>query len=146
MFALNRCSLNDSAQVFKSDCLAQYGGFLNEPLADAVVGVALEADFLLPHAADTPLRIAAPAFLEALASQVVASADEVNNRPSEALALAVGGQLHNAQIDTQRPIIWPAFWWGDRKSTRLNSSHTVISYAVFFLKKKNMPCSILGVR
>src|SRR5256885_4651948 len=30
------------------------------------------------------------------------------------------------------------FWWGpqDRKSTRLNSSHLVISYAVFCLKKK----------
>src|SRR5438034_10554627 len=27
--------------------------------------------------------------------------------------------------------------WADRKSTRLNSSHTVISYAVFCLKKKN---------
>src|SRR5260221_3681888 len=27
--------------------------------------------------------------------------------------------------------------WIDRKSTRLNSSHTVISYAVFCLKKKN---------
>src|SRR5438132_8311717 len=27
-------------------------------------------------------------------------------------------------------------WAGDRKSTRLNSSHTVISYAVFCLKKK----------
>src|SRR5438034_5100682 len=26
--------------------------------------------------------------------------------------------------------------WLDRKSTRLNSSHTVISYAVFCLKKK----------
>src|SRR3712207_7101938 len=26
--------------------------------------------------------------------------------------------------------------WGDRKSTRLNSSHANISYAVFFLKKK----------
>src|SRR5947207_10043087 len=26
--------------------------------------------------------------------------------------------------------------WADRKSTRLNSSHTVISYAVFCLKKK----------
>src|SRR5437588_3878932 len=26
--------------------------------------------------------------------------------------------------------------WEDRKSTRLNSSHTVISYAVFCLKKK----------
>src|SRR5256885_9904372 len=30
----------------------------------------------------------------------------------------------------------------DRKSTRLNSSHLVISYAVFCLKKKNKPsCS-----
>src|SRR5260221_5372619 len=28
---------------------------------------------------------------------------------------------------------------GDRKSTRLNSSHTVISYAVFCLKKKKKP-------
>src|SRR5438034_2901608 len=27
-------------------------------------------------------------------------------------------------------------WFIDRKSTRLNSSHTVISYAVFCLKKK----------
>src|SRR5260221_7386043 len=29
----------------------------------------------------------------------------------------------------------------DRKSTRLNSSHTVISYAVFCLKKKNRDAS-----
>src|SRR5947207_4858110 len=29
----------------------------------------------------------------------------------------------------------------DRKSTRLNSSHTVISYAVFCLKKKNKSCT-----
>src|SRR2546427_2828618 len=28
----------------------------------------------------------------------------------------------------------------DRKSTRLNSSHDQISYAVFCLKKKNRPC------
>src|SRR5207253_11180740 len=28
----------------------------------------------------------------------------------------------------------------DRKSTRLNSSHVAISYAVFCLKKKNLPC------
>src|SRR5436190_16533367 len=31
----------------------------------------------------------------------------------------------------------PDFKNRDRKSTRLNSSHTVISYAVFCLKKKN---------
>src|SRR5437588_4706559 len=30
----------------------------------------------------------------------------------------------------------------DRKSTRLNSSHTVISYAVFCLKKKNKETSL----
>src|SRR5215204_6346120 len=45
-----------------------------------------------------------------------------------------------------RPSPRPTFWmthallphgpWVDRKSTRLNSSHTVISYAVFCLKKK----------
>src|SRR3712207_7997024 len=30
---------------------------------------------------------------------------------------------------------------GDRKSTRLNSSHANISYAVFCLKKKNFQCN-----
>src|SRR5205807_3566582 len=30
----------------------------------------------------------------------------------------------------------------DRKSTRLNSSHLVISYAVFCLKKKKKECSL----
>src|SRR5258708_19962024 len=40
---------------------------------------------------------------------------------------------------------WRASAWipeterGDRKSTRLNSSHQIISYAVFCLKKKNTP-------
>src|SRR5215204_2714665 len=32
---------------------------------------------------------------------------------------------------------------GDRKSTRLNSSHTVISYAVFCLKKKRSTLSAI---
>src|SRR5437588_2667954 len=35
---------------------------------------------------------------------------------------------------TEDPL--PGAARGDRKSTRLNSSHTVISYAVFCLKKK----------
>src|SRR5690606_13664976 len=35
-------------------------------------------------------------------------------------------------------------WYGDRKSTRLNSSHVKISYAVFCLKKKTcvLPFSV----
>src|SRR5260221_7558928 len=36
---------------------------------------------------------------------------------------------------TTRPFVWGCSAQ-DRKSTRLNSSHTVISYAVFCLKKK----------
>src|SRR5438034_6201628 len=40
-----------------------------------------------------------------------------------------------------REIVTSSREGGDRKSTRLNSSHTVISYAVFCLKKKkkNIP-------
>src|SRR5260221_173725 len=40
----------------------------------------------------------------------------------------------------QPPEIAQVRTHGDRKSTRLNSSHTVISYAVFCLKKKHTEC------
>ena len=33
----------------------------------------------------------------------------------------------------------------DRKSTRLNSSHQIISYAVFCLKKKTTPTSVSSI-
>src|SRR5207253_6441329 len=35
---------------------------------------------------------------------------------------------------------------GDRKSTRLNSSHVAISYAVFCLKKKNAKRTLKDIR
>src|SRR2546426_3516631 len=37
-------------------------------------------------------------------------------------------------------------WLGDRKSTRLNSSHLVISYAVFCLKKKKKTNSSINTK
>src|SRR4029453_19513878 len=43
-----------------------------------------------------------------------------------------------------RPLTPDALHEPDRKSTRLNSSHTVISYAVFCLKKIPMPGSLLS--
>src|SRR5260221_8413448 len=55
------------------------------------------------------------------------------------------GKLDPAAIEQVREEAWPDIrdadelhddCWIDRKSTRLNSSHTVISYAVFCLKKK----------
>src|SRR5260221_3803299 len=39
-------------------------------------------------------------------------------------------------VSNRKPLHCRCKDWIDRKSTRLNSSHTVISYAVFCLKKK----------
>src|SRR5256886_13522367 len=39
---------------------------------------------------------------------------------------------------TQQAALYPALSVEDRKSTRLNSSHSQISYAVFCLKKKQI--------
>src|SRR5690625_6073998 len=68
---------------------------------------------------------------------------EVNTRISEShtdLFLKVDGASHH-EVATdlslgERPRI-------DRKSTRLNSSHVAISYAVFCLKKKNILTRII---
>src|SRR5688500_19592781 len=55
------------------------------------------------------------------------------NQPNEAKVLTLFGRYTGSVKES-------GFWWVnplDRKSTRLNSSHLVISYAVFCLKKKN---------
>src|SRR3712207_7093280 len=48
----------------------------------------------------------------------------------EARGASSAASAANAAIDHMRD------WWLDRKSTRLNSSHANISYAVFCLHKK----------
>src|SRR5689334_24427061 len=57
----------------------------------------------------------------------------------------LAGQL-DTSLDAAKHLVLPALTLGlvyggqiykDRKSTRLNSSHSSISYAVFCLKKKN---------
>src|SRR2546427_2120915 len=53
-----------------------------------------------------------------------------------AAASAEVGTAFSLVMLTTGPI-WAKPIWGDRKSTRLNSSHSQISYAVFCLKKKN---------
>src|SRR5438034_6206976 len=47
-----------------------------------------------------------------------------------------GGIHAELRQDAERIVAHPCALDQDRKSTRLNSSHTVISYAVFCLKKK----------
>src|SRR5256885_3703848 len=50
--------------------------------------------------------------------------------------------MHHAGILPHRQIHKNSLRCEDRKSTRLNSSHLVISYAVFCLKKKNKTATI----
>src|SRR5437588_1796043 len=45
-------------------------------------------------------------------------------------------RYYTSMRDGRQPMKAPVRGERDRKSTRLNSSHTVISYAVFCLKKK----------
>src|SRR2546427_9501511 len=53
----------------------------------------------------------------------------------DAAAIGIDGE-RNALIDEDEIGIMPISSSSDRKSTRLNSSHSQISYAVFCLKKK----------
>src|SRR5438132_2843896 len=67
--------------------------------------------------------------------------DGLDGRPAQELRSLLGHlappslAVRLAVLGDQEGIEAPALG-GDRKSTRLNSSHTVISYAVFCLKKK----------
>src|SRR3712207_8815110 len=63
----------------------------------------------------------------------VMSKDVVTCRPETSIAQAAGLMVDNGIHCL--PVVDGK--GGDRKSTRLNSSHANISYAVFCLKKKN---------
>src|SRR5689334_24169327 len=54
--------------------------------------------------------------------------------PVQALIAAIEADAADAADEPLEPV-------GDRKSTRLNSSHSSISYAVFCLKKKTIQMS-----
>src|SRR5438034_3399256 len=64
----------------------------------------------------------------------LAAIDEAVGRTPKR-SLAAGAALTAADLESP---------YEDRKSTRLNSSHTVISYAVFCLKKKTRSSSTGG--
>src|SRR3712207_8938261 len=64
--------------------------------------------------------------------------DDVNRRPGEA-GDTLGGDAEEVGLDVKRGdagLHCRVDYIEDRKSTRLNSSHANISYAVFCLKKK----------
>src|SRR2546421_8743884 len=73
---------------------------------------------------------------ERLAGQIAEQV--IDHRP-----VGLGPRIHPHEVDARRRRASTSCGWirgprptGDRKSTRLNSSHDQISYAVFCLKKK----------
>src|SRR2546422_2756270 len=58
--------------------------------------------------------------------------------PAPKLSRAGSIQLNDVYVDDRRLVYTVDRFAGDRKSTRLNSSHGYISYAVFCLKKKTI--------
>src|SRR3712207_8846369 len=67
-------------------------------------------------------------YIVALTGDLALAVDYVNGR----------GRHLIRRIDTNAPASIPEGTTRDRKSTRLNSSHANISYAVFCLKKKKI--------
>src|SRR2546426_5209194 len=83
-----------------------------------------------------------PAQLISIKTVPIAQGDQFAIFPSNNFGM---GGVSIALADTLLdPFVNPAKGARDRKSTRLNSSHLVISYAVFCLKKKKkQPTSII---
>src|SRR3712207_8527163 len=76
-------------------------------------------------------------------SRADADRDAVDDRGPvvpEHEVLAVQSSCHAGEASLTKPRVIK-----DRKSTRLNSSHANISYAVFCLKKKNNPLFISNI-
>src|SRR5260221_8957070 len=69
-------------------------------------------------------------------SLLVAAAHQLGGREGRRF-----GDAHGFERQVAVHLACVVTLWRDRKSTRLNSSHTVISYAVFCLKKKKYPYS-----
>src|SRR5258707_9670230 len=59
-------------------------------------------------------------------------------RPARSVSPEAAARSRKGPVQPRRQAAW-----SDRKSTRLNSSHANISYAVFCLKKKNNNLYIL---
>jgi hypothetical protein len=110
MFVANRYPLSDSTQVLKSDCLARYGGFLHQGLRDTVIHIYLKATLPACILAQTALRIPRIDLLQALAASMVAGACLFDGSAAKRFAIAIGRQIHDAQVYAERAAIRFGFW------------------------------------
>src|SRR5262245_64712112 len=92
---------------------------------------------LFPTRRSSDLRGAQQHMVGLMLAQYVV--DEIGGEQHLASAFLLAGEAARDQAGDQRAVTKGALHqrgFGDRKSTRLNSSHLGISYAVFCLKKK----------
>src|SRR5690625_6914926 len=61
---------------------------------------------------------------------------DLKDTKEELAEIQKGRSLLKEEVEAEEIADIVSRWTGDRKSTRLNSSHVAISYAVFCLKKK----------
>src|SRR3989442_1664232 len=101
------------------------------PVDDVVREVARH----LVHLAGEQSLLVGPGDLHALAHTVISAISSGSGRvfalrPARSMGLSISALCWSMMVQKSRAK------WTDRKSTRLNSSHVRISYAVFCLKKK----------
>src|SRR2546430_8695910 len=77
-------------------------------------------------------------FISVMPTNLYGKGDNFDLQTSHVLP-ALLRKFHEAKATSTPPILWGTGSPRDRKSTRLNSSHSQISYAVFCLKKKESP-------
>src|SRR5690625_5517747 len=74
--------------------------------------------------------------LDAIAAVVIGGTSLSGGRGT-VVGTMIGALIISVLTNGLQILSIPQEWQEDRKSTRLNSSHVAISYAVFCLKKKN---------
>src|SRR5438132_4757609 len=108
-------------------------------LADARLfsgSIDLLTDHYKPGSVDVVVGIDARGFIFAAAAAVKLQAGFIPVRKKGKLPYKTHEQEYDLEYGTNTIAVHVDALKADRKSTRLNSSHTVISYAVFCLKKK----------
>src|SRR5437867_7665488 len=132
---------------FSEDKCSVYFELLNKPTGDSIEGVLSQSKIGSHETQEAVkslvekglLRITSNR-LEAAEPKIFVSKIQEMNRQELTRKLETLSENASQLLSILEPLFWETFSLSvsslDRKSTRLNSSHRTISYAVFCLKKK----------
>src|SRR5690625_5741432 len=103
--------------------------------AEALAGSIL--NFVNMNGRDIPIRHPTKTIKTMVSETTRATSTPPRQNPMTETATAMESPSSSATASSLPNILNQSRMWADRKSTRLNSSHVAISYAVFCLKEKN---------